>query len=788
MFPIASILRRRGALALALVLVTGVFGAAAAGVRPDFSVENMFPTADVSRVDYDRFKLDFPLEDARAILIVEAKDIYQPSGLARIAAMENDLARVPGVLDTQSLVSVKDLSSDGLTLKMEKLIPDGQHDAETLAKAKQIATTDPLFHHNLATPGRAATAINVTLTKEIAGRDDTRNEFFHAATEVVEKHRALAAAAGVEQRLTLNGMPVIRSEFTWLIIKDLVTLFPIAQVVICILLFVAFRRWTDVLAAMATIYVSIIWTVGVMGFAGVGMEVLTQITPIVVMIISISDTVHVVTHARELMNQGVDKTEAVIRSASDNWLPCLLTEVTIAFGFLALIANDMNMIQQFGWVTAAGMLLTWLANFTVLPLLLIALPAGKPVVAVTHEGRPLARFIGWVEKVVTLKPRRVVAVAAALALGFGLLGLGVGKEYYPFGDLRPSQRLYHDLRRSEALIGGVVPMSILVETREKKPDAMLEPEALALIDRITQKLETEYGDDVKNAASISKIMRKAHRLLAGEEIARDEPLPATRRLAVQELLAVDDPRMLRDVINFDRSTASIYAMLPDHGSSKSTVMLDKLRAYLAEEERATGYRLTVTGVYGVAEGIYRGMVGGLSVSLALAVLGSFAMFFVVLRSWRLALIALVPNLLPLLVTIGTMALFGIDIKPTTVMVFSITLVIADDDTIQFLSRFRTRFLSLRGDPDPHRTAVLGTLRESGMPMVITTLAVTLGFLDLLFSQFLGLANLGLLLGVSLLSAVAADLFLTPIMIMAIKPKIGADEPARAAEQARAEAA
>jgi len=317
---------------------------------------------------------------------------------------------------------------------------------------------------------------------------------------------------------------------------------------------------------------------------------------------------------------------------------------------------------------------------------------------------------------------------------------------------------------------------------------MLEPEALALIDRVTRKLEAEYGHDIKNASSISKIMRKAHRLLAGDEIARDEPLPETRRLAVQELLAVDDPRMLRDVINFDRSTAAIYAILPDHGSSKSTVMLEKLRAYLAEEERATGYKLTVTGVYGVAEGIYRGMVGGLSVSLALAVLASFAMFFAVLRSWRLALIALVPNLLPLLVTVGTMALLGIDIKPTTVIVFSITLVIADDDTIQFLSRFRTRFLGLSGDATPHRTAVLGTLRESGTPMVITTLAVTIGFLALMRSEFLGLANLGFLLGVSLLSAVTADLFLSPVMIMALKPKLGASEPRPIAEQTRAESA
>jgi predicted RND superfamily exporter protein len=785
MFPIASLLRRRAATALVLVLVTGVFGASAAKVKPDFSIEAMFPTFDQSRVDYERFKRDFPFEDARALLLVEARDIFEPAGVARIAALEADLARVPGVLDTQSLASVKDLTSDGLTLRMEKLIPDGQHDAETLARARHTATTDPLFHHAVATPGRAATTVAVTLTREVASKEDSRAAFTRAATEVVEKHRKLAADAGIEQRLTLNGLPVIRSEFTAMIARDLGTLFPLALVIILVLLYAAFRRVTDVLAALATILVSIVWTLGFMGFFGVPMQVLTQITPIVVMIISISDTVHVVTHARELMASGMDKLEAVTRSARDNLMPCLLTEITIAIGFVALAANDMSMIQQFGLVTAAGMMLTWLANFTVLPLLLSVFPAGKERPVQSHEGRVLGRFIDWVEGVVTLKPRRVFLVALALSVGFAVLGTQVGKEYYAYDDLRPGARLDRDLRRTEELVGGSVPMAVYIEPKTRTADAMLEPGALALIDRITTRLEQDFGSDVKNAASLSKIVKKSHRLLAGEDIAKDEPLPATRRLAVQEMLAVDDPRALRDVVNFDRSTAAVFTMMPDRGSSKSTKLLEKLRAYLAEEERATGYKLTVTGIYGIAEGIYRSMVGGLAMSLGLAVLASFAMFFGVLRSWRLALIALVPNLLPLLVTVGTMALLGIDIKPTTVIVFSITLVIADDDTIQFLSRFRARFVALRSDPTPHRTAVLGTLRESGMPMVITTLAVSIGFLALLQSEFLGLANLGLLLGVSLLSAVTADLFLSPVMLMALKPRVGASEPRVEAAEARA---
>jgi predicted RND superfamily exporter protein len=765
-------LRRRGVTALALVLLTGVFAVRAASVKPDYSVEHFFPTFDQSRVDYERFKRDFPFEDARAVVLVEANDIYRQSGLTRIAALENELGKVAGVLDTQSIVSVKDLSSDGLSLRMERLFPEGQFDAQTLAHGKDTATHDALFHHTLATPDRSATAIAVTLSKEVAAKEETRTAFYQAANQVIAKHEQLAQQANVQQRLTLNGLPVVRSAFTAMVSRDLGTLFPLAFAITLVLLWVAFRRFSDVFAALVTIYASIIWTVGFMGFVGVPMQVLTQITPIVVMIISISDTVHVVTHTRELLGQGMTKIDAVRHSAMDNLMPCLLTEITIACGFVALSANDMVMIQQFGLVTAAGMMLTWLANFTVLPLMLSVLPAGKAVPPSTLDQRILPRFVAWVEQVVTHKPMRVTVVAVLLSVGFGVAGTRVGKEYFAYDDLRPESALNRDLRRTEALTGGTVPMAIFVEGKQRTADGMLEPQALQLIDRITQRLEKDFSSDVKNAASLSKYVKKAHRLLAGDEVAATEPLPTTRRLAVQEMLAIDDPRALRDVVNFDRSVASVFAMLPDRGSSKASKLLEHLRTYLAEEERATGYHLTVTGIYGITDGIYRNMVGGLVVSLALAVLVSFAMFFAVLRSWRLALIALVPNLLPLLVTVGVMALLGIDIKPSTVIVFSITLVIADDDTIQFLSRFRTRFLSLKHQPEPHKTAVLATLRESGTPMVVTTLAVTIGFLALLRSEFLGLANLGLLLGVSLLSAVAADLFLSPVLITALKPKIG----------------
>src|SRR5262249_28906901 len=143
-----------------------------------------------------------------------------------------------------------------------------------------------------------------------------------------------------------------------------------AFLVVLIILYLTFRNVADVVASVLTILFSVVWTVGVMGIGHVPLQVLTQITPIVVMIVSISDTVHVVAHYKELVGEGMGPRAAIASSCSHSALPCLLTEVTIGGGFVGLVTNDIVMIQHFGIVTAIGMMLTWLANFTVLPLAL----------------------------------------------------------------------------------------------------------------------------------------------------------------------------------------------------------------------------------------------------------------------------------------------------------------------------------------------------------------------------------------------------------------------------------
>jgi predicted RND superfamily exporter protein len=420
----------------------------------------------------------------------------------------------------------------------------------------------------------------------------------------------------------------------------------------------------------------------------------------------------------------------------------------------------------------------------------------------------------------------------------------MGREYYGFGDLRPDSPIKAEIDYADRTFGGTNTLAIFIEpgTRKlaEKPtgplwsvlgaldldkasevdfvlgvlglkpigggppvaplgawpaeEPLLDPRAFRLEDRVATLLETTFPKEVKRARSAADYVKKAHRILAPEEAAKD-PIPATRNLAAQEVQFVDDGKILRDYLDFERGTASIFVNVPDVGSTRQQQMMDEMRPKFDAIERemaAAGYpvQITITGMFAIGYDVFLTLVDGLLASLGISMLVSFLVFFIVLRSWKLGLIALVPNVVPLALTFGFMGISGIQLTPTTVIVYSITLVIADDDTTQYFARFKVIFAEAlaRGDPDPHRSASLATLRESGLPMFITACAVSLGFLTLMGSRFLGLAHFGLLVGVSLFTAIFGDLFLTPIMLMKWKPRVFKELAAKELVRKHAEAA
>jgi predicted RND superfamily exporter protein len=385
----------------------------------------------------------------------------------------------------------------------------------------------------------------------------------------------------------------------------------------------------------------------------------------------------------------------------------------------------------------------------------------------------LDAVLRWVERQTVGHSRRVLAVAAGVALLSVLSLTRLQREFRVFDDLRADSPLAAELSYTQEALGGLVPLAIFLEPDGGQARSALAPEALEFQRKVDAFLEAlpEHPPVV----SLPRLLAPVNEALWGEDqlVETEE----SNAVAVAKLARYQP---LDTVLTEDHRAAGVVALLPNLGAERMREVVESARAFVAQEV-PKGYRVSVTGNVAMTGHVMGLLTRGLLESFLAALGVSFLAFFLVLRSAKLALIGLVPNVLPVGVLFGSMALLGISLKPSTVLIASMALVIADDDTLQYLLRYKRRFLALRaeGASEPHRQAALETLHECGRAMFVTSAAVAGGFLLLQFSRFEGIANLGLLTGLTLWVAGLADAFLSPVLLMTLKPELS---PARGTER------
>ena len=761
----ARLVARPAPFAAAAVVLTLLLGAAAARVRPDFSLEQLFPIWDAARADYDRYAAGFPGEAARAIVVVEGGDLFTPEGVARLAALEADLARLPHVTRVVGPASVEHAVSTPFGPSRERVLPPGLP-AEELARRAAAAATDRLLSWNLFTPGGRSVAILADLDRVAAGSDRGRQAFVRDARALLARHERPG------QALTLSGLPAVRARIAALVNEDVSRLVPLAIVAVLLLLALAFRGLAAAAGGLAAILASLVWSYGALGLLGWPLGMLMGIMPVVVVIVSVADTVHILSeHAAEL-RAGASPADALPAAMGRTILPCLMTEVVLAAGFLTLVAVRMTAVIQFAILTAVAMPLAWLANALVLPLVLRALVRRPPPLRAEPRALALAdATAAWMARQSIAHPRRVGAGAVAVLAVAALLAARVRIEYRVFDDLRPGSEVAGEIARAEAAVGGLVPVAIHVEAAA--PGGALDPAALRVAERAAAFLRT--FPEIRQANSLADFLRPVQRVMAGEE---GDGLPDSPEGAAQLLRTLGDPRATLDVLSADRRSLAAVGRALDVGVARTSEIMAALERWVEREQAALAasggpsLRLSATGQLRLFQDVNDQLLSGLAASFGGAILLSVLLMSAALRSWRLGLVGLVPNASPVLLVLAFMGAAGIPLSPVTVMAFSITLVIADDDTIQLLTRFRAhhaRAAAATGGPEPHLAATLESVAEVGAPMLLSGVAVSAGFGLLLASSFLGPARLGALIAATLAAAVVADLFLTPLLLVHLRP-------------------
>jgi len=686
-------------------LLVGLSAWAARDLAVDYSVEQFFPTWGSERGVFDEYREIFRDEDAQVAFFLETPAGLDPAAyrtLDDVAAIFEDVG-IGDVNWVGGLPGVADAASD----------------ASALRDLSERLATEPLLAGLLWSPDRRAHVVQGVLPPALNNDRDRR-----AVAEALDRR---VAGLGIGARWTLSGTPMIRAQVPELLELDQTVLLGGGIALFFVILFLFFGHAGRALLALGSVAPGYLVTLAAMALSGRSVTILTSFIPIVVLVVGVCDSTHLLAHWQRHRAEGRDPRRASVVTFSDLAQSCLFTSLTTAIGFASLTATGIDVIADFGIFTAFAVMATLAFTLTVLP---VFLTFGRSGPAHT-ERRTLVRalvepLVRLAHRVTERDPRPVLAAFAVAALSCLAAGSRVSVDTYLVDDLKEDTRIIQDLRWIEESGFGLFQTNVFIRADSTR---LRDPAMLAWTERIQRAVE---GEPIVVST------------LGLPDLATERPIPGA---------AAD--RLYRP----DAGAAQLVIVVRDAGSKETLPFLDRLDALLARDPPPFG-RADVTGTVRMAHMFTSHVLRSFGPSIALALVLIWLVMTWLFRSVRLGLLALVPNVFPLVAIVGVMAALGVALKPSSILVFSIAFGIAVDDSIHLMARFR----GLVNAGLDRRRAVTEALRETGSALVMSTLVVSAGFALLLASRFELLFLVGLLTAVTALTALLADLFLFPALL------------------------
>ncbi len=783
------VLRQRLLLLLGLLGVTVFFAMRIPDVRLQYTFGGLLPKTDSTAVDYQNFIDRFGIEGNVLLIGSDTEVLTNPQKLQAWYELTESVKNMPVRVDTtdngvadpvqipmiDSVFSVthaytldKDTAERKFTLRPivapGRLRTGGQVDQAFTDSLREVVLALPFYEGFLFTESQDATLMMVFLDADLFNSERRGT--------VVEDITALTNAWSAEhdQPLYLSGLPFIRTEMTNKVKGEIGYFIGAALLVTALLLFLFFRNPTVMGVSLVVVATGVIWSLGMMAVFDFPITLLMSLIPPLMIVIGVPNCIYLVNKYHAEFKRHGNKMMALQRMIVKVGNATLLTNFTTALGFATFIFTHSSVLRHFGVVASINILAVFLISIIVIPALMLWLPEPKP-----KHTRHLDRrwMFVWVNHLVRIvqEHRPKVYLGALVVLVFSVLGIvQMQTTGNIVDDLPDSDRVITDLKWMEERFHGAMPFEVLVDT--DKPGKATAPAMLSKVEDL-QELLAEYPE-FSRSLSAGDAMKFAMQAFYNGDPARYR-LPNRRErsfigpyLRGTEQAASESDAASGVANNFmdsAKAVTRISAQMADIGTIEMRDLMNELRPRIDSIFPAEDYRLTLTGTSVVFLEGTSYMVRNLGISIALAICVIAGMMALLFRSARMVVIALVPNLFPLLFTAGVMGWAGIPIKPSTILVFSVAFGISVDDTIHFLAKYRQE-LSLTSWNI--RQAVLLALKETGVSMMYTSIVLFFGFLMFAMSGFDGTRSLGLLVSITLLVAMFTNLLLLPSLLLAFE--------------------
>ncbi len=724
------------------------------GLRIDNSMEVWFREDDPTWLQYKRFQNYFE-GDEFAIISFKVDDVFHPEVLEKIKDLTGKLYELPYILQVVSLTNTADFRGEGDVLEIRELFEKIPDDPARLKEIRTRVLNHPLYRGSVISEDGTTTAILVRIETQAQGIN-YQYEITNLLTELCERESEEGKYA-----FHIAGIPILvgmEEKASW---DDAALEYPLSFIFLVVFLYLLHRRIVFVVVPLAVITVPNIWIHGVIPLCGSTYNMITNIIASVVMVIGIADAIHFISEYNSQIRKEKDSASAVRKAFKLVVLPCLFTSLTTAAGFMSMSISRLRPVKEFSIYVGIAMIMTFIVNMVLVSIWLSSL---KKVPRETPASKDTGILHGLMRRVASINRRHVkinivIALLVFLVSFTGIIRIEVNTHEIKY--FRKNHPLRVATEFIEQNLTGTIPLEIMLFGPE---DAFKEPDILQRL----EKLEDFIGsiEQVQKTFSMVDFLKEINRVLNDEDPAFYR-IPETRSAVAQLLLLTEgNDNELEHYVDFTSfSVARLSGNLNYIDNNEMAAINASIEQKISELFDPVGIRAEMAGSMPMYLNAMDYVMDSQFKGFSLALIVIFIMLSILVRSFKLGLLAMVPNIIPIFLTMGIMGWAHIYLDMGTVLIASVAIGLAVDDTIHFIARFRYHFDRLHN----YDTALDETFYSVGPPITITSIVLFFGFGVLVVSTFMPVVYFGILAATTMVSALIADLFVLPALIKIFKP-------------------
>lgn len=767
------ILRNRITLLLVLGGITAFMAYQASYVQIAYEFAKLLPDNDPVSIDYQNFKKQFGQDGNVLVIGIQDEDLFNLEKYNDWYDLNKSIKAIDGIQEVVSVANLYNLVKNDSLNKFEfkPVVPEKPKTQAELDSLKKEITKIKFYEGIVYNPETHATLMAVTFDKT---QLNTKNRLA-IVDSIREKVEPFAAKYKVD--VHFSGLPYIRTVIARKIAGEMVLFLGLAVLVTALILLFFFRSFLPVIFSLLVVTVGVIWSFGSIELFGYKISVLSGLIPPLIIVIGVPNCILLLNKYHSEYLKYRNKARALTRTIEKIGISLFFANTTTAIGFGVFYFTNSQILMEFGLVAAINVMATYAISLILIPIVFSYLPAPSVKHTKHLESKTINKILEsinyWVHNY-----RKRIYLAVALIVVISLIGLSkINVLGYVVDDLPKDDPIYVDLKYFEKNFNGVLPFEIYIDA--KKPKGALALSTLYKINRL-QKAIAEYPEFSKPVSVVEAVKFSYQAYKDGNP--KYYILPGGLELKKVADYATDAKQKqtsFNAFIDSAKRMTRVSIQMADVGSVRMKELIREIRPkadsifnydydnnkWLPENER---YDVKFTGNSLMFLKGNDFLIENLVESVLLAIILISIVMFTLFMSPRMILISVIPSLIPLLFTAGLMGYFGINLKPSTILIFSIAFGIASDGTLYFLTKYRQE---LRNNQFSISKTVTVAIRETGVSMIYTAIILFCGFGIFAASSFGGTAALGILISITLLIAYCSNLILLPCFLLSLERRL-----------------